>query len=398
MIIAALLLTGCTGLNSTPHVIGTVTIGADLPLSGDDAPDGLPAKAAIDLAVKQAGSVCGAASHPDDCVTVQVMAYDDVSKGIHDPAKGSRNVQAMVADAHVVGVIGPLYDSVARSEIPIANSARLAIVSPTNTDECLTQEPPDGHCHGEAARLRTDGPNNYFRVVTTQLAEGQAAADLSAKILGKRHAFVVDDRTSFGHALAAEFSSRFQQDHGSIVTATDLATAGGLGADVVYFAGSDVLAAAAVRRQMGTVMPEVPFIGTDRIAGNQFALAAGVEARGSYYTVPGVYPPRLRGITSFLRDYRSSSGHDATASAVAAFDATNLLLAALARAIDDAGGTIPSRQQVLREVATTRNVDGLMGSTSLDARGDTTLKLVAAYQWMAPTDRAGRFTAQLSVA
>jgi hypothetical protein len=34
---------------------------------------------------------------------------------------------------------------------------------------------------------------------------------------------------------------------------------------------------------------------------------------------------------------------------------------------------------------------------SFDSAADTSLKLIAAYQWMAPTDAAGRFVAQLTV-
>jgi branched-chain amino acid transport system substrate-binding protein len=394
---AGFMLVSCTPLATTPRVVGTVRIAADLPLSGDDAPDGQPVEDAFRLALERAHMVCGASSHADVCVRVQSATYDDVSKGIHDPATGARNVERMAADARIVAMVGPLYDSLARSEIPVANAAGLPILSPTNTDECLTQEPPDGHCHGEAARLRPHGFNNYFRVVTTQLAEGEAAADLATKVLGRQTAYVVDDQTPIGQAVAADFSRRFREQRGRIVTAADLATAKALGADIVYFGGVDVLAAAALRRQMSTVMPGVPLIGSDRLASSQFAVAAGGAVRGSYYTVPGPYPANLRGIASFLRDFRNSSGHDATAGAVAAFDATNLVLRAIARAIDDAGGALPSRRQVLREVAATSNVGGLMGSTSLDSRGDTTLKLVTAYQWLAPTDRVGRFIAQLSL-
>src|SRR5262249_53771430 len=142
------------------------------PLSGDDAPDGLPVRTAIQLALQRAGLVCGASSHRDACVRLQAVVGDDVNKGIHDPARGAANVQAMGADSGIVGIIGPLYDSVAKSEVPVANGARLALISPANTDECLTQEPPDGRCHGLAARLRPHGSNTYFRVVTTDVVEG----------------------------------------------------------------------------------------------------------------------------------------------------------------------------------------------------------------------------------
>lgn len=410
MLIAGLAVSSCT--DTRHRVVGTVKIGADLPLSGDDAPDGLPVKDAIDFAIRQAGSVCGAVSHPGACVTLQAVFDDDVDKGIHDPAKGARNVAALTADARVVGMVGPLYDGVARSEIPIANTAGLAIISPSNTDECLTQEPADGHCHFLAGRLRPHGSNTYFRVVATQLVEGAAAADLAATTLRKRRAFVINDQTPLGLALARDFAARFRHDGGAVANGSDLGAfdpsvtksfapqlerAKSLGTDVVYFAGSDVQAASTLRREMGELMPEVALIGSDRLGNDQFAKSAGPDVRGSFYTVVGIDPLQLAAAASFRRDYRDAYGHDPNAWSIQAIDATNILMQAIARAIDDAGGNVPTRQQVLAEVARTSTFHGLMGTMGFDSHGDTTLKLVAAYQWLTPVEPAGEFVAEMTV-
>jgi branched-chain amino acid transport system substrate-binding protein len=397
LVIAALLAGACTGINPTPRIVGSVRIAADLPLTGDDAPDGLPVKAAFDLALKKSARMCGAASHRDACVTLQGVSFDDVSKGIHDPARGAGNVRAMADDAHIVAMIGPLYDSLARSEIPVANAASLAIVSPANTDECLTLDPADGHCHDLALSLRRSGPNNYFRVVTTQLVEGQAAAEFAYSNLRRRKAVLSDDRTPLGHALVGEFDDRFRRYGGADLNAGDLSSARSMGADVVYYGGSDAAAAAALRRDAAAHLPGVPFIGTDRLSSSQFALASGIAVRGSYYTVPGPYPAAVKSAAGFVKDFRAATGQDATATALMAFDATNLVLAALGHAIDDAGGAVPTRAQVLREIAGTQNFAGVMGRISFDSRGDTTLKLVSVFEWMAPGDRSGRFTAEISV-
>jgi branched-chain amino acid transport system substrate-binding protein len=411
IIITTLVLCSCTGaVGGSGQLVGTIKIAADLPLTGDDAGDGIPVRDAIELAMKQAGRVCGASSHQNVCVTLQAAIYDDVVEGIHDPAKGAKNVQLMVADDHVVGMIGPLYDSVARSQLPVANGVRLAMISPANTDECLTQEPADGHCHNLATRLRPRGLNNYFRVATTQLSEGAAAADLARKTLGKRRALVVRDPSAFGQAVATIFSTRFARDGGTVVKTVDVGAessppsfvvavqeAKAASADLAYFGGSDLLAAAGLRRELGAQMPEVPMIGTDRLASNQFAKAAGASVRGSYYTIAGPYPPSLKAATNFIKSYRARYGRDANAVSLEAFDATNVLIAAIRRAIDGAGGRLPGRERVLDEVAKTRDFDGLAGRFAFDSRGDTSLRWITAFQWIAATDRAGRFTAQLNV-
>jgi len=413
MLMVAMALSGCTlGGDGAQHVVGTVKLGADLPLSGDDAPDGLPVRNAIALAIDQAGVVCGAASHRDACVRLEAAIEDDVSQGIHDAAKGAQNVQRLAADGRVIGMVGPLYESLAKSELPVANAAPLAMVSPAVTDECLTREPADGHCGGLKARLRPGGGNTFFRVVTTQLDEGAAGADLAFRTLGKRQAFVLNDQSPFGQAVARAFADRFARDGGTVVDPSDLGAfdpgqppafgirvdrARASGADVIYFAGSAILAAASLRREMVARMPQVPLIGTDRLANSQFAKSAGASARGCYYTVVGPYPPRIHEAASVGRAYRQTYGVDIASASLAAFDATNLLTAAVRRAIDDAGGKLPSRLDVLREVAKTKNYAGAMGVMSFDSDGDTSLKLVTAYQWLAATEPRGQIVAQLTV-
>ena len=413
MLMVAMALSGCTlGGDGAQHVVGTVKLGADLPLSGDDAPDGLPVRNAIALAIDQAGVVCGAASHRDACVRLETVIEDDVSQGIHDTAKGAQNVQRLAADGRVIGMVGPLYESLAKSELPVANAAPLAMVSPAVTDECLTREPADGHCGGLKARLRPGGGNTFFRVVTTQLDEGAAGADLAFRTLGKRQAFVLNDQSPFGQAVARAFADRFARDGGIVVDPSDLGAfdpgqppafgirvdrARASGADVIYFAGSAILAAASLRREMVARMPQVPLIGTDRLANSQFAKSAGASARGCYYTVVGPYPPRIHEAASVGRAYRQTYGVDIASASLAAFDATNLLIAAMRRAIDDAGGKLPSRLDVLREVAKTKNYAGAMGVMSFDSDGDTSLKLVTAYQWLAATEPRGQIVAQLTV-
>src|SRR5439155_23948475 len=103
-----------------------------------------------------------------------------------------------------------------------------------------------------SARLRRSGPNSFFRVVTTQLVEGAAGADLAFRALGKKRAFVINDQTTFGLGIATTFAARFVRDGGTIVDPSDLGAfdpnqpaafgprgqpALELGAAVIYLAG-----------------------------------------------------------------------------------------------------------------------------------------------------------------
>src|SRR5207302_1893474 len=90
------------------------------------------------------------------------------------------------------------------------------------TNECLSQEPADGHCQGLSARLRSGNPNTFFRMLTTQPVEGAAGADLAFRALGKKRAFVISDQTSFGLGIATTFVARFVRDGGTIVDPSEL--------------------------------------------------------------------------------------------------------------------------------------------------------------------------------
>lgn len=413
-LIGSLAISGCAPptVGNAGSPIGTIKLGIEVPLSGEDASDGTSARNGVQLAIDESGPVCGASSFRGACFRLQIASLDDAVAGIHDPAKGAKDVQVFAGDDQVAGVIGPLYDSLARSELPIANTSHLVMISPANTDVCLTQEPADGHCHNEAERLRPHGPNNYFRVVTTRAVEGAAAADLASKSLGIKHPYLVYDETPSAKELANAFAAEFAGDGGFALgpaPAQDATSssqldpwriveeARSLHADSIFFAGANVDIAAQLRRDMFAVMPNAPLIGGDSLANNQFAKSAGPYAVGSYYTVVGPYAPGLPHARAFISAYQRKFGPGLGLYSLQAFDAANLLIDAVRRAIDDAHGKLPARDQMLYEVARTKRFQAAMGVISFDARGDTSLKLVTAYEWTAASAASGKFAAEITV-
>ena len=70
----------------------------------------------------------------------------------------------------------------------------------------------------------------------------------------------------------------------------------------------------------------------------------------------------------------------------AGYDSALILIDAIGRAVDANGGRPPSRVQVLRAVAQTRDLEGVTGTWSFDANGDpktstVTLNQVRAGMW-----------------
>jgi branched-chain amino acid transport system substrate-binding protein len=409
--VASVALAACGTSSGGQSIKGTIKIGIDLPVSGADASDGQPTQNGAKLAIKLAGKVCGASSHTDACFTLQPFALDDAVNGVHDVAQGAKNVGQFVSDSSVLGMVGPFNSGVAAGEIPIANSASLAMISPANTSECLTQEPADGHCKGQAAKIRPTGKNNYFRVCTTDLIQGPAGADYAYNKLGKKKVFVMNDQQQYGAGIAKNFAAQFTKDGGTVLNPTDLGAfdptstndfksllsrAQSLGADVVYFGGTTATKGGQIRKQMAGII-NVPYVAGDGISGNQFAKDAGANAADSYFTVAGPYPLKLSTATSFNAAYKTEYGADPGAYSAQAYDAANIVILGLQKAIDDAGGSMPTREQVRAEVAKTQGFKGAIGTTSFDANGDTTLKIITIYKWTSANDTGGTFVDQVTV-
>src|SRR6266567_951160 len=109
----------------------TLKIGSELPTSGQDESGGKPVENAVRLAIKQAN-----AQNLVPGVHFEIVAKNDVGvSGAHDATVGAKNVQDLVGDNQVVGIVGPLNSSVAAAELPISNNATIAQISPSNTND-----------------------------------------------------------------------------------------------------------------------------------------------------------------------------------------------------------------------------------------------------------------------
>jgi branched-chain amino acid transport system substrate-binding protein len=157
---------GSGSAGSTPSGSKTIKVATNLPVSGKDTSNGKPTENGAHLAVDEANQ-----SKLIPGYTFVFVPKDDVGpSGAHDPAVGSKNIQDLVGDALVTGIVGPFNSSVAKAEMPIANQAPIALISPSNTNQCLTQTSDAVGCGGSnnlVPTLRPTGNVTYFRIATT---------------------------------------------------------------------------------------------------------------------------------------------------------------------------------------------------------------------------------------
>ena len=366
---------------------GTVKIGIDLPLSGNETSNGVPTKNGALFAIKQANDKGGVEGYKIDAVVL-----DDAVNGVHDPAQGAKNVQQFVGDTGVLAMVGPFNSNVARAEMPIASTANLPMISPSNTGECLTQT--HSYCaNGEPASLHPGGKTNYFRVCTTDNIQGPALADYAAKTLKKTKAYVLNDGETYGAGLATNFSSQFTKDGGTVVAnehfdakSTDdfkpfLNKAKAAGVDMIFFGGTDTNKGGIIRNQMKGIL-SVPYMGGDGIQTDQFLKDADGNSDGSYSSVAAVNADTLPAAKSFLdgfKAYKSLSTTDYGAYTANAYDATNIIIQAIGSAIKANNGNVPSREAVRAAIGSV-DYNGAIGHTTFDSNGDTSNKIISFYQ------------------
>ncbi len=314
--------------------------------------------------------------------------------GLFDPVKCAANAKAYAANVTVLGVIGPFNSPCAFEQLPIANRAGLAMVSPTTTDPGLTRLAFLAPRNGLQALYPT-GKRTFAQLLAPDDAEAAGAAVLAHRLAARR-VYVLHDG-GYGTALAFYFrraAEKLGQDVAGYEgwnpkkprageVARRVADAN---VDAVYLCGlidSDV---AGVLAALKAALPAgIPVIGCSGLLPSPLLFEQiGKAARGTYVAVQGLVPERLpeKG-QKFLHDFGATqSGQPVRLSSVYAAEAAEVLLDAIARS----DGT---RASVARELLRTRVTDGLVGSFVIDPTGDASPAPVTILQ----LDRPGRSNA-----
>ncbi|MGA8015450.1 MAG: branched-chain amino acid ABC transporter substrate-binding protein [Candidatus Dormiibacterota bacterium] len=380
---------------------GTITVATDLPLTGGDATDGPFPQMAAELAVNQAiaDKLLGGC-------TLKYISDDDssVAQNGHDPAKGAANITALAANSSVVGVVGPFNSSVALAEIPVASMDHLPIISPANTNPCLTVAVPV--CSDPTIKIDTTGlypgVHSYFRVIASDVQQGEIDAYVATKVLNETKVYVLDDGQAYGRGIALLFSKYFQADGGSIVNgtsismpdnttsyATQISQAQSEGAQLIFFGGTTGDGCGLVRRDEVSGGLTLPFLSPDGCQDQLFITDSNSGSNSS--AAEGAYATSAPDVTKLAS---SAAFYAAYAQAYASqpapynnamnepyspygYDAMNILLQAIKNVLTANGGKIPTGSQyAFRDdiIAQLHKItySGALGTTSFDANGDTT--------------------------
>ncbi len=351
---------------------GTLIIGSVAPLSGDLSALGLGMRNSADLAIDQANENCTVPGYE-----LVLQAEDDQAT----PQVASQAASRLASIAEVVGVVGTLNSSTAQTVQPILSERSIAMISPANTNPTLTR--------GENFATAAARPfENYFRVATTDDLQGPFGAQYLVETAGITNIAVIDDGKTYGKGLADAFAEAAtalgatitgraqvgEQDSDFAGVITNI-RGGNPGA--VYY-GGEYPVAGPLSAQLAGAGLNIPVMGGDALQTSEFISLGGRD--GDLVTSVGAPPTELPSAQQFIDDYTAANyPEDYQTYGPLTYDATNVIINALAEALAGGDYSEATRQAVIDAVQAT-NTEGSTGAISFDEYGDTSNKTLTVYK------------------
>jgi len=312
MIVAAFALTSCGGGTATEIKIGGIS-----PLTGEAATFGQSTKNGMELAVEEwnaAGGVLGK--------QVKLIVEDD--KG--DPAEGAAVFSKLIEQDKVVAIVGGITSRVALAGAPIAQAAKVPMVTPTATNEKVTQV-----------------GDYIFRSCFIDPFQGSVMAKFAVQDLGILNAGVIFDLgNDYSKGLAETFSASLTSLGGQVLAsegypsgATDfkaqLTKIVQAKPEAVYIPAyyNDVGLIAKQIRELGY---EGKLLGCDGWDSSELVNIGGTAVDGGFFTNHYSKDDTRPVVQDIVRKYSAKYGAPPDALAVLAYDGMNILLDAVKRA------------------------------------------------------------------
>lgn len=347
--LSVLALTSCNESNGVRA--DAIPIGVLTPLTGSDAAYGAATRKGIDLAAAEINASGGIGGRP-----VRIVYADDRMSA----TDGVNAFQQLIAAEHPPVVIGPFGSSVVLAVAPIANSARVPIISASATGDSIA-----------------DAGDYVFRITPPNSRQGSDDAAYSYNRLGARRAMIVFQNNEYGTTLRNAFARKFQELGGQIVGvegadvgSTDfrpsLRKALSLRPDVIFFPlhSQDATLFLRQAREQGV---SGAFISADGAMTNELVAGAGPAAEGVYFSTLALgFGVADRQIDAFRRAHAARYGAGEPDVYSAYYYEAMMIVAQALRS-----GTSPEDvRSALNRMNGRSAFLGITGTTSFDRRGE----------------------------
>ena len=332
----------------------TIKIGFFAPITGPAAADGMSAKNAVELALKEVNEAGGIHGKK-----VDLIVYDDRLKAEEAVAIANR----LIERDKVVGVVSGSYSGPTRVVAPIFQKAGMPMVAGYAVHPDVTWNP------------NTKTPNDFiFRNGFLGEVEGAAAAEFAVKDLKAERMSIISMDNDFGRSISAGFAERAEKLGATILTKQMykfpgekdfrpyLTTIKEGNPDVIFAAGY-YNEAASIVRQAKELGIKSQILGEEGFDSPKFLEIAGDAAEGVIIATNLNRDDPRPVVQNFLKNYRSAYGHDADMVGASSYDAFMILVDAVKKA-----GTDPKAIQ--KALLETKDYDGLTGKISRFAQGE----------------------------
>jgi branched-chain amino acid transport system substrate-binding protein len=332
-----------------------VRIGVFMSTTGSTANFGISSVNGIKMAadeINAAGGINGK--------QVELLVQDDRS----DASEAATIVTKFVTQDQVHAVIGEVASSRSIAAAPIAQNAKIPMLTPSSTNPEVTKK-----------------GDFIFRSCFIDPYQGAAIAQFAAKTLGaKTAAIMVDRKNDYSTGLEKVIDETFIKFGGKIVATqsyqegdqdfnAQLTSLKGSNPEVIFVPGyyNDVGLIAKQARDKGIT---VPLIGGDGWDSEQLYKIGGTALNGSYFTnhySPFDTDPR---VVKFVNDYKKRYNSTPDALAATAYDAANIMFDAIKRSKSLSGPDIRDA------LAATNAFPGVTGTVTFNQNRDAVKPIV----------------------
>jgi branched-chain amino acid transport system substrate-binding protein len=350
-----------------------LTIYSSLPLRGDDRPQTRSVVDAARLALEQAGGRAGP-------FPVAYVSLNNAARSTQrwDPILVSRNARRAADDPTTIAYLGEFHSRASRLSIPILGNDRVLQVSPSNTYVGLTRA--EGADRGEPEKYYPSGHRTYGRIIPADHTQASALVTLMRRE-GVRRLYVAGDGEVYGQGLAEMVARRAKRRGVRVVRLERVQRRGSIGAlarrvrrsraNGFFFGGITQNRAADIFDAVARAARGPKLFGPDGVAESAFTrdLARRTRLR-VHITTPTLEPDQYgRAARQFYADFHARYGRSPQPYAIYGYEAMRVVLDAITRA----GVAGDNRQAVVDAFFATRDRASVLGTYSIDSRGDTTL-------------------------
>jgi branched-chain amino acid transport system substrate-binding protein len=333
--------------DAKPAEEDTILLGEVGSLTGSEAAFGVSTRNGIELALDEANAIGGVKGKK-----VAVRVYDDQSK----PEEAAAAATRLITQDKVVAILGEVASSNSLAMAPIAQAAKVPMVSPSSTNPKVTEV-----------------GDYIFRVCFIDPFQGFVMARYAFEELKfKRVAILTDKKSAYSEGLTDVFQRKFTELGGKIVGVeayskgdTDfraqLTNIKKLKPEGLYVPGyyQDVAIIAEQARELGL---KVTMMGGDGWDSEKLFELGGSAVEGSYVSNHYSADDPSPRVQEFIRKYRAKFGAVPDSLAALGYDAANVTIDAMRRAPDLSG---PSLRDA---IAATRDFPGVAGTITLDEK------------------------------